>query len=69
MTLIGTMKRPVELDTLAICDRLHDLSDELHPLALVANDLESDEDLGHALFKIARAVSAVGDEVHKTPVD
>ena len=69
MTPLGTMKRTVELDTLAICDRLHDLSDELHALALAANDLESDEDLGHALFKIARAVSAVGDEVHQTPVD
>ena len=38
-----------------------------HALALAANDFESDEDLGHALFKIARAVSAVGDEVHQTP--
>jgi hypothetical protein len=69
MTSLGTMKRTVELDTLAICDRLHDLSDELHALALTANDFESDEDLCHALFKLARAVSAVGDEVHKTPVD
>jgi len=42
MTLFGTMKRTVELDTLAICDRLHDLSDGLHALALAANDLESD---------------------------
>ena len=67
MTLLGTMKRTVELDTLAICDRLHDLSDELQELALAANDFENDEDLGHALFKIARAVSAVGDEVHQRP--
>ena len=68
VTSLGTMKRTVELDTLAICDRLHDLSDELHALALVAKDLGSDADLGHALFKIARAVSAIGDEVHQTPV-
>ena len=27
MTSLGTMKRTVELDTVAICDRLHDLSD------------------------------------------
>jgi hypothetical protein len=59
------MKRTVGLDTLAICDRLHDLSGELRALALTANDLEGDEDLGHALFKIARAVSAVGDEVRQ----
>ena len=59
------MKRTVELDTLAICDRLRDLSGELRALALTANDLEGDEDLGNALFKIARAVSAVGDEVHQ----
>ena len=59
------MKRTVELDTLAICDRLRDLSGELRALALTANDLEGDEDLGHALFKIARAVSAVGDEVRQ----
>ena len=37
-------------------------------LALTANDLEGDEDLGDALFKIALAVSAVGDEVHR-PAD
>ena len=65
MTSLGTMKRTVELDTLAICGRLHDLSGELRALALTANDLEGDEDLGNALFKIARAVSAVGDEVHQ----
>jgi hypothetical protein len=40
-------------------------SGELRALALTANDLEGDEDLGNALFKIARAVSAVGDEVHQ----
>ena len=50
------MKRTVELDTVAICDRLHDLSDELHALALAANDFESDEDLGHALSRL-RALS------------
>ena len=65
MTVLGTMRRTVELDTRAICNRLHDLSGELRELALAANDLEGDEDLGEALFKIARAVSAVGDEVHQ----
>ena len=65
MTSLGTMRRTVELDTLSICDRLHDLSAELRALALTANDLEGDEDLGDALFKIARAVSAVGDQVHQ----
>ena len=65
MAALGTMRRTVELDTLSICDRLHDLSAELRALALTANDLEGDEDLGDALFKIARAVSAVGDQVHQ----
>jgi hypothetical protein len=59
------MRHTVVLDTLAICDRLHDLSGELRTLALTANDLEGDEDLTNALFKIARAVGAVGDEVHQ----
>jgi len=68
MASLGTMRRTVELDTLSICDRLHDLSAELRALALTANDLEGDEDLGDALFKIARAVSAVGDQVHQRSV-
>ena len=68
MTLLGTMKRPVELDYAGDPHRLQDLSGELRELALTANDLEGDEDLGDALFKIALAVSAVGDEVHR-PAD
>jgi hypothetical protein len=68
MTLLGTMKRTVELDTGAICHRLHDLSGELRELARTANNLEGDEDLGDALVKIARAISAVGDEVITAPI-
>ena len=62
------MKR-TELDTINICDRLHDLSGELRVMALACNALEGDEDSGlvaNMLFDMAQKVHDIGDEVHPT---